>query len=43
MTLGSGFSLPAGVAVDAAGDVFVADVNPVVKLSPPTVAARPRR
>ena len=35
--------LPEGVAVDAAGDVFVADTgnNRVVELSPPTVAATP--
>ena len=27
MTLGSGFSLPTGVAVDNSGNVFVADYN----------------
>ena len=41
--LGSGFSSPSEVAVDAAGDVFVADNgnNRVVELSPPSVAATP--
>src|SRR5262249_14208281 len=38
-----GFSGPFGVAVDAAGDIFVADSgnSQVVELSPPTVAAAP--
>jgi DNA-binding beta-propeller fold protein YncE len=42
-TIGSGFSGPSGVAVDAAGDVFVAtsNNNRVAKVSPRTVAATP--
>jgi hypothetical protein len=42
-TLASGFNKPLGVAVDGAGDVFVADTfnNQVVELSPPAVAASP--
>jgi hypothetical protein len=42
-TLRSGFRQPAGVAVDPAGDAFVADTfnDRAVELSPPTVAATP--
>ena len=43
LPIGFGFNEPEGVAVDSAGDVFVADTgnNRVVELSPPTVAATP--
>ena len=43
LTVGSGFNKPIGVAVDAAGDVFVADLenSRVVELSTTTIDATP--
>jgi hypothetical protein len=42
-TIGSGFSQPHGVAVVAAGDLFVADTGNyrVIQVAPPSVPAAP--